>query len=140
MPFGPHLVSYRVTSTRRTLLVDGVLVDSAETPSNPVALSPGPEGGPGAVLGHAASNQTSGWQEAKWLRFAPFLFHLRSGVGSFESLELGEVVEANVERTLRLFDANGVMPGGSTWKPSFGTNAAVVVNATWIENINETCL
>jgi hypothetical protein len=143
--FGPHLVSYRASMQRRALFVDGVRVAASEASSLPVALTRGtcgncsiPNGDPGAILGHSATNQMGGANEASWLRFAPFLFHLRSGVDSFDTFSLDDAVMLSATRSVRLFYE--AVPGATTWKPLAGPFAAVAVGASFVEDVDGSCL
>jgi len=137
--FGPHLLSYRVSVGRRALFIDGALVGYSTKGTGAIALSPGPAGDPGAVLGHAATNQMQGGSAAAWLRFAPFFFHLRAGVESFEASSLPEATELDAARSVRLFGQES--KGATTWTAQVsGTPAAVVKLAAWVEDVDASCL
>lgn len=139
VPLGPHLVSYRVSAGRRSLFIDGVLVGAQETPAVAVKLAPGPNGDPGAVLGHSATKQGSGAYAGQWLRFAPFLFHLREGVDSFDTFSLADATTLDEGRSVRLFGQES--QDATTWKSLVaGAKDAIVIESRWEENIDANCL
>lgn len=135
-----HLVSYRVSPSQRTLFIDGIRVDEGTTDvmMGGLELYHGPDGGPGAVLGQAISYWNQDQHEPEWLRFAPFLFHIREGAGSTTEFSLAEATTPQ-PTTLALF--HGAMPSDTAWKATVGPGPAYAAGGPkWIEDIDANCL
>lgn len=135
---GRHLVGYRVDAASAALFLDGRKVaeglGAGATPKLTAACGPG----------FVAGQRISYWWEDKnpasvyFLRFAPFLVHLRSSPGAAAPWSLDGATSAGAG-TIALFDASGA--SGSQWIGKGGAKIGVGKGGSaWVADTRVGCL
>ncbi len=125
---GRHIVSIYMTAANHSLFVDGHMVDISAGPGTPPAMIT--KCGPGVVLGQRISYQWEDSATVAWLRFAPFLVHMREGVDPTK-WSLDEVTKPQ-PRSVIFMDKSGV--DGTVWRSQTGGRVGTFFDRpTWHE-------
>jgi len=127
---GKHLLSYYNDASSVKLYIDGILLIN-QISTNVITLSTSQ--GPGFVLGSRMSTESTPTQ-ASWLKFVPFLFHLRNTTSTWN---FNNSISQQASTVVLL---NSSTVNGSSWNSVTGSLNAYAANSlTWTSSFMTNC-